>query len=56
MTGSTMFNVAYGLGCDSNDDPTLIRIKTLVTALIRVSLPAQFLLVSFSCPIRMTEL
>ena len=46
MTGSTMFNVAYGLGCDSNEDPTLIRMEKLVTALNHISIPAQFLLVS----------
>jgi hypothetical protein len=46
MTGSTMFNVAYGLGCDSGDDPTLTRTEQLVTALNHISVPAQFLLVS----------
>ena len=46
MTGSTMFNVAYGLGCDSNDDPTLIRMEKLSTAIIQSALPTQFLVVS----------
>jgi hypothetical protein len=46
MAGSTMFNVAYGLGCDSKDDPTLIRIDKLVTAASECALPSQFLVVS----------
>ena len=46
MSGSTMFSVAYGLGCDSNDDPTLIRMDKLVTALTQASLPSSFLVVS----------
>jgi hypothetical protein len=46
MSGSTMFNVAYGLECDSNDDPILIRMDKLLTVLIHVSGAAQFLFVS----------
>ena len=46
MTGSTMFNVAYGLGCNSKDDPTLIRIDKLVTAMSESSIASQFLVVS----------
>jgi hypothetical protein len=41
-----MFNVAYGLGCDSNDDPTLIRMQKLLTAVSRAAMPAQFAAVS----------
>ena len=48
MTGSTMFNVAYGLGCDSNDDPTLIRMEKLATAVSQASVPTQFLAVSIT--------
>jgi hypothetical protein len=40
-----MFNVAYGLGCDSKDDPTLIRMEKLVTATAQCITPAQFLVV-----------
>ena len=40
-----MFNVAYGLGCDSKDDPTLVRMDKLVTASIRFTLPSSFLVV-----------
>jgi hypothetical protein len=46
MSGSTMFNVAYGLECNSNDDPTLIRMEKLTTATIEVGGAAQFLFVS----------
>jgi hypothetical protein len=41
-----MFNVAYGLGCDSHSDPTLIRMEKLMTAMNHISMPAQLLLVS----------
>jgi hypothetical protein len=41
-----MFNIAYGLGCDSKDDPTLIRIDKLAIALTECALPSQFLVVS----------
>ena len=41
-----MFNVAYGLGCDSNDDLTLIRMDKLVTAVTQSTLPSSFLVVS----------
>jgi hypothetical protein len=41
-----MFNVAYGLGCDSKDDPTLIRIDKLVRALSESATLNQFLVVS----------
>jgi hypothetical protein len=46
MTGSTMFNVAYGLGCDSKDDPTLIRMEKLVKVVSQSAVPTQFLAVS----------
>jgi hypothetical protein len=41
-----MFNIAYGLGCDSKDDLTLIRLEKLVTAVTQSGLPSQFLVVS----------
>jgi hypothetical protein len=41
-----MFNVAYGLGCDSNDDPTLVRMQKLLKAVSRAAMPAQFAAVS----------
>jgi hypothetical protein len=41
-----MFNVVYGLECDSNDDPTLIRMEKLTMAVTQSSLPTQFLVVS----------
>ena len=46
-----MFNVAYGLGCDSKDDPTLVRMDKLVTTTSQSSLPTSFLVVSilFRC-------
>jgi hypothetical protein len=46
-----MFNVAYGLGCDSKDDPTLLRMERLVTAVTQATLPPSFLVVStlFRC-------
>jgi hypothetical protein len=46
MTGSTMLNVAYGLGCDSSDDPWLIRMERFVAALTEATLPTNFLVVS----------
>ena len=46
MSGSTMFNVAYGLGCDSNEDPMLIRMEKLVTAVNEFGVPFRFLVVS----------
>ena len=45
MSGSTMFNVAYGLGCDSKDDPTLIRMDKLMTAATECAMSTQFLVV-----------
>jgi hypothetical protein len=46
LAGSTMFNVAYGLGCDSKDDPTLVRMERLLTAVTQATFPTQFLVVS----------
>jgi hypothetical protein len=46
MTGSTMFDVAYGLRCDSSDDPLLIRMEKFTAALIEGLLPTSFLVVS----------
>jgi hypothetical protein len=46
-----MFNVAYGLKCDSKDDPALVRMDKLVTAVSQSVLPSSFLVVSvlFRC-------
>jgi hypothetical protein len=44
MSGSTMFNIAYGLRCDSNEDPMLTRMEELATAID--SIPSRFLVVS----------
>ena len=41
-----MFNVAYGLGCDSNEDPMLVRMEKLVTAVNEFGVPFRFLVVS----------
>ena len=43
-----MFNVAYGLQCDSCDDPLLIRMEKLMAALIEAALPTRFLVVSLA--------
>jgi hypothetical protein len=40
-----MFNVAYGLGCDSKDDPTLIRVDKLMAANSHAAMPTQFAVV-----------
>jgi hypothetical protein len=46
-----MFNVAYGLKCDSKDDITLIRMDKMLTAVTQATLPSFFLVVSvpFRC-------
>jgi hypothetical protein len=41
-----MFDVAYGLRCDSRDDPLLIRMENFVATLIEGALPNKFLVVS----------
>jgi hypothetical protein len=41
-----MLNVAYGLGCDSNEDPLLIRMEKLVATINEFSVPFRFLVVS----------
>jgi hypothetical protein len=46
MLASTMFNIAYGLKCDSSEDPLLIRIEKLMEAVAQTALPTQFLVVS----------
>jgi hypothetical protein len=46
MIASTMVNVAYGLRCDSSEDPLLIRMEKLMEAVIQAALPTQFLVVS----------
>ena len=48
MAGSTMFNVAYGLRCDSGDDPLLIRMEKFMAAVIEAALPTTFLVVSLA--------
>ena len=40
-----MFNVAYGLECDSDEDPMLIRMEELLTAVNEVTVPFRFLVV-----------
>jgi hypothetical protein len=42
MLGSTMFDVAYGLRCESNEDPMLIRMEKLVTAISKASMSNLF--------------
>jgi hypothetical protein len=51
MSGSTLFNVAYGLKCDSKDDPTLVRMDKMLTAVTQSTQPSFFLVVSvlFRC-------
>jgi hypothetical protein len=46
MSASTMFNIAYGLKCDSSEDPLLIRTEKLLEAIIQAMRPTQFLVVS----------
>jgi hypothetical protein len=46
MAGMFMFDVAYGLGCDSEDLPTLVRLQNLLDAAIYASMPATFLVVN----------
>jgi hypothetical protein len=55
MLGSAMFSVAYGLRFSSNNDPTLIRMEKLTTAVNQSSLPTQFLVVSIPVPSRYTH-
>ena len=43
-----MFIVAYGLRCDSCDDPLLIRMEKLMAAVTEASLPTKFLVVSLA--------
>jgi hypothetical protein len=40
-----MFNVVYGLGCDSKDDAILIRMEKVITATTQAVTPTQFLVV-----------
>jgi hypothetical protein len=47
MSGSTMFSIAYGLRCDSSEDPLFIRMEKVVEATTQAVLPTQFLVVSF---------
>ena len=42
MSASTMFNVAYGLRCESNEDPMLIRMEKLVSAVSKASIANMF--------------
>jgi hypothetical protein len=46
MLASMMFNIAYGLRYDSNEDPLLIRMEKLLEAVVEAALPTQFLVVS----------
>jgi hypothetical protein len=46
MAGSTMFNIAYGLKCDSNEDPLIIRTENYLPEISHAVSPTQFLVVS----------
>jgi hypothetical protein len=46
MLASAMVNIAYGLRCDSSEDPFLIRTGKLAAVVIEAALPTQFLVVS----------
>jgi hypothetical protein len=46
MLASAMVNIAYGLRCDSSEDPLLIRIEKLMTTVVQAALPSKFLVVS----------
>jgi hypothetical protein len=41
-----MFDLAYGLRCDTSDDPLLIRMEKFMAALIEGAMPTKFLVVS----------
>jgi hypothetical protein len=41
-----MFDIAYGLRCDSSDDPLFIRMEKFTAAIIEGILPTKFLVVS----------
>jgi hypothetical protein len=41
-----MFDLAYGLRCDSSDDPLLIRMEKFFATLIEGAMPTKFLVVS----------
>jgi hypothetical protein len=41
-----MLNVAYGLRCESHEDPLLIRTDKFVATFIEAMLPTKFLVVS----------
>jgi hypothetical protein len=41
-----MFDVAYGLRCESSDDPLLVRMEKFMATLIEGALPTTFLVVS----------
>jgi hypothetical protein len=50
MAGMSMFDVAYGLGCDSQDLPILVRLQDLMEAAMYAANPTSFLVVSFLNP------
>jgi hypothetical protein len=41
-----MLNIAYGLSCDSGDDPLLIRMENFMTTITQAANPTKFLVVS----------
>jgi hypothetical protein len=41
-----MFDFAYGLGCDSEDLPILVRLQKMIDAAIYAANPSSFLVVS----------
>jgi hypothetical protein len=46
MAGTLMFDVAYGLGCNSEDLPILVRLQKLMDAVVYAANPSSFLVVS----------
>jgi hypothetical protein len=48
MAGMFMFDVAYGLGCNAEDLPILVRLANLLDAAIYAADPSSFLVVSSS--------
>jgi hypothetical protein len=46
-----MFDVAYGLGCDSKDQLILIRLHKMIDAAIYAANPSSFFVVSPKSPL-----
>jgi hypothetical protein len=45
-----MFDLAYGLRCDSINDPLLVRMEKFFATLIEGAMPTKFLVVSLVLP------